>query len=122
MRKVALSPWVLFLGLTAGCGGGMPDLSNSGEPPPHGGTLKSLPGGTELVEIVKKDTPASQKSVTSEVSFYFFKNAYTPLSRNPSSGMLTLVNKKKVELKAEGDGTLTVQLDGKTRTIPLGDR
>jgi hypothetical protein len=98
-----------------------------------------LPGGTHLVEIVKKATPVSAKSVTSEVSFYLFKSAYTPFSPSPSSGTLTLTNNAKIELKAEGealvtppgppifqnsdvDGTLTVQLDGKTRTIPLGVR
>jgi hypothetical protein len=77
--------------------------------------------------------------VTSEVSFYFFKSAYTPFSPSPSSGTLTLVSGKKVELKPEGDalvtppgpplfakgevdGTITVDLAGSTKTIPLGVR
>jgi hypothetical protein len=139
MCKFALGAMILCFGLTIGCGGGAPDTSNPGEPPPHGGLLVKMPGGTGLVEIVKKDTSPSEKTVTAEASFYFFKSAYTAYSPSPSTGTLTPANGKKVELKAEGDalvtppgpplfkqgavdGTLTIELDGKTRTIPLGVR
>jgi hypothetical protein len=139
MCKFALGASIVCLGVMMGCGGGAPDTSNPGEPPPHGGTLIKLPGGTGLVEVVKKATSPSEKSVTAEVSFYFFKSAYTPYSPSPSSGTLTPANGKKVELKLEGealvtppgpplfkqgdpDGTLTVELDGSSKTIPLGVR
>ncbi len=139
MRTIMRAAWLLCVGFSIGCGGGPPSTSNPGEPPPHGGVSISVPGGTGLVEIVTKDTSKSQQSVTSEVSFYFFKSAYTPYSPAPSAGTLTLGNGEKVQLKSEGealvtppgpalfkkgvvDGTLTVQLDGASRTIPLGVR
>jgi hypothetical protein len=137
MGKFAFAVSVLCLGCALGCGGA-PSTLNPGPPPPHGGAVVNLPGGAGLVEIVKKATSGSEKTVTSEVSFYFFKDAYTPFSPAPSSGTLTLANAKKVELTPEGealvtppgrplfkgdvDGTLTVQLDGSTKTIPLGVR
>ncbi len=122
-----------------GCGSGPPSRSNPGEPPPHGGVSIKLPGSGGLVEIVKKESSAASQSITSEVSFYFFKDAYTPYSPTPSAGTLTLASGKKVALKPEGDalvtppgpalfkkgdvdGTLIVQLDGVNKTIPLGVR
>ncbi len=139
MRTTMRAAGLLCIGFSIGCGSGPPSTSNPGEPPPHGGVSVSMPGGTGLVEIVKKDTSESQQSVTSEVSFYFFKSAYTPYSPTPDAGTLTLGNGKKVQLRSDGDalvtppgpvlfnngdvdGTLTVQLDGASRTIPLGVR
>jgi hypothetical protein len=137
MRKIGRASSILFLGILIGCGGGAPDTSNPGEAPPHGGVVMNLPGGSGLIEIVKKDVPPSQANVTAEVAFYFFKKAYTPFSPNPSSGTLT-VGDKKVDLKADGealvtppgpplfkggvDGTLTVELEGTSKSIPLGVR
>jgi hypothetical protein len=139
MCKFSLAASAVLLGISLGCGGGPPSTSDPGKPPPHGGTLVNLPGGAGMVEVVHKGGSASAKSVTGEVSFYFFKDAYTPFSPSPSAGTLALANAKKVELKSEGetlvtppgpplfktgavDGTLTVQLDGTTKTIPLGVR
>jgi hypothetical protein len=90
------------------------------------------------VEVVKKAATSGKGPVTAEVSFYFLKDMSTPLSSPPTTGTLT-VGKKKVILKADGealvtpdgpplfpkgdvDGTLTVSLDGKETTIPLGLR
>ena len=43
--------------------------------------------------------------MTAEVSFYFYKNAYTPFSPSPSSGTLTLAERlKKVRAQAAGPG------------------
>ena len=131
-----------FLCLTStatliGCGGG-PSLSDSGPPPPHGGNLVRLPANAGYVEVVKKPSSSATTPMAGEVSFYFLKDASTPISPAPSSGTLT-VGKKKVALKPEGDalvtpegpplfpkgdvdGTLTVELDGKPVNIPMGIR
>ena len=120
-----------------GCGGG-PNLSDSGPPPPHGGNLVRLPANAGYVEVVKKPSSSATTPMTGEVSFYFLKDASTPISPAPSAGTLT-VGKKKVTLKPEGDalvtpegpplfpkgdvdGTLTVELDGKPVNIPMGVR
>ncbi len=139
MRWFTRVAGLLCLGISLGCGTGPPSTSDPGEPPPHGGVSIKLPGGTGLVEVVKKDSSASSQSISSEVSFYFFKDAYTPYSPTPSAGTLTLASGKKVALRPEGDalvtppgpalfkkgdvdGTLIVQLDGVNKTIPLGVR
>ena len=131
-----------FLCLTStatliGCGGG-PSLSDSGPPPPHGGNLVRLPANAGYVEVVKKPSSSATTPMAGEVSFYFLKDASTPISPAPSSGTLT-VGKKKVALKREGDalvtpegpplfpkgdvdGTLAVELDGKPVNIPTGIR
>jgi hypothetical protein len=120
--------------LFAGCGS--PLLSTPGLPPPHGGNVINLPGGKGFVEVVKKDIGTSKASVAGEVYFYFLKDINTPLSPAPSSGSLT-VGKRKVPLNVESeglvtptgpplfpkgdpDGTLTVELDGRTVNVPLG--
>jgi hypothetical protein len=112
--------------------------SNPGTPPPHSGNLIVLPGGKGYVEVVKKSGVSGKAPVTGEVAFYFLKDMSTPFSPAPSSGTLT-VGKKKVSLKSEGDalvtpegpplfakgdvdGALSVELDGKETTIPLGIR
>ncbi len=127
---------VLLFAVVMGCGGGV-STSDSGPPPAHGGNLLMLPGGKGYVEIVQKKGTAG-KSMSGEVSFYFLKDGATPLSGAPTAGTLT-VGKKAVELKSSGDalitpdgpplfpkggvdGTLTVQLDGKSTVIPLGMR
>jgi hypothetical protein len=127
----------LLLGAFIGCGGGPTTLSDGGPPPPHGGNLVMLPGGKGYVEVVQKKSTAGT-SMSGEVSFYFLKDGSTPLSPAPTAGTLT-VGKTKVELKPSGeglvtpdgpalfpkrgvDGTITVQLDGKSTTIPLGLR
>jgi hypothetical protein len=100
--------------------------------------LLALPGGKGQVEVVRKEGASGSAPVTAEVSFYFFKDAGTPYTPAPSAGTLT-VGKKTVALKPEGDalvtpiapplfpkgqldGDLTIELDGKPTTIPLGVR
>jgi hypothetical protein len=104
--------------------------------------IVTFPDGNGLLEVVKKEGASRSDSMTSEVSFYFFKSAFRPYSPAPTAGTLEVgQNKKlvKVALKAEGDalvtppgpalfrggdvdGSLTVELDGKPTTIPLGVR
>lgn len=120
-----------------GCGGG-PSLSDPGPPPPHGGNLLRLPANAGYVEVVKKPSSSATTPMTGEVSFYFLKDASTPISPTPTVGTLT-VGKKKVALKSEGDalvtpegpplfpkgdvdGILTVELGGKPVDIPMGIR
>jgi len=113
--------------------------SNPGTPPPHGGNLVKLRGGQGYVEVVKKAIASSKEPTTGEATFYFLKDTTVPYSPAPSSGTLT-VGDKKVTLKSEGDalvtptgpplffakgdvdGTLSVELDGKPINIPLGIR
>lgn len=135
MIRMARIGTLVLMSLFTGCGGGSL-TSNAGTPAPHGGSIINLPGGKGYVEVVKKDVGASKASVTSEVAFYFLKDMSTPYSPAPSSGTLT-IGKKKVTLSAEGeamvtpngpplfpkgdpDGTLSVELDGKTVNVPLG--
>jgi hypothetical protein len=138
MFKSARSGCLVFLGLLAGCGGGAPSTSYSGPPPPHQGSLITIPGSRGYVEVVKKEV-SGKSPVSAEVSFYFLKNdAATPYSPSPGAGTLA-VGKKKVNLKAEGDGLVTpngpplfpkggvdgwliVDLGGKSINIPLGLR
>jgi hypothetical protein len=94
-----------------------------------------LPEGGGLVEVVKK--PASPSS--SEVAFYFYKTPYKPFAPAPSWGTLKVGKDQAVTLKPEGDalvtppgkplfpsgevsGALTVELEKKTVTVPLGLR
>jgi len=139
MNPIARGGLFLVVGMLSGCGGGPPSTSNAGPPPPHSGNLKTMPGGKGYVEIVKKDAPSSTAPMTGEVSFYFLKeDGATPYSPAPSTGTLT-VGKKKVTLQPAGDGlatpngpplfakgdvdgNLSVELDGKPVTIPLGVR
>jgi hypothetical protein len=112
--------------------------SNPGIPPPHGGNLVKLHGGQGYVEVVKKAVASVKETTSGEATFYFFKDMTVPYSPAPSSGTLT-VGKKKMTLKSEGDalvtpsgpplfakgdvdGTLSVELDGKSINIPLGIR
>ncbi len=123
------------MSLFTGCAGGSPTW-NPGTPPPHGGSVINLPGGKGYVEVVKKDVGSSKAPVTGEVSFYILKDMSTSYSPTPSTGTLT-VGKKQVSLNAEGgalvtpngpplftkgdpDGTLSVEIDGKTLNVPLG--
>ena len=125
-------------GTCAGCGDSPPSTSNSGTPPPHGGKLIKLSNGRGYVEVVKKATATSETSVSGEVSFYFYKDTYTPYSPAPGAGTITW-NKKSLALAAEGDalvtppgrplfankevdGLLQVELTGQATTIPLGVR
>jgi len=126
---------LIIMSLFTGCGGDSL-TSNPGTPPPHGGSIINLPGGKGYVEVVKKDIGSSKNSVTGEVTFYFLKDMSTSYSPAPGTGTLT-VGKKKVILNAEGealvtpngpplfakgdpDGTLSVELDGRTVNVPLG--
>jgi hypothetical protein len=138
MFKIARSSCLVFLGLLAGCGGGAPSTSDAGPPPPHKGSLITIPGSKGYVEVVKKEV-SGKSPVSAEVSFYFLKDdAATPYSPTPAAGTLA-VGKKKVNLKAEGDGLVTpngpalfptggvdgwlnVDLGGKSINIPLGLR
>ncbi len=138
MVRIARAGCLVFLGVLAGCGGSAPSTSDSGPPPPHKGNLIAIPGGMGYVEVVKKEVSESSP-VGAEVSFYFLKDdGKTPFSPSPGSGTLA-IGKKKVDLKAEGDGLVTpdgpplflkggvdgilsVELDGKSINIPLGVR
>jgi hypothetical protein len=130
--------YLITLGLIFGCVGcgGRVSTANPGPPPPHGGRLILLPDGTGLIEVVKKKGTAP---MTGEVSFYFFKDAYTPYEPAPESGILVIDDQRKVPLQADGDalvtstgpvlfgdddvdGVLSVELDGEPRQIPLGIR
>ena len=128
---------ILLAALLTGCGQGSL-TSDPGTPPPHGGKLVKLPGGQGYVEVVKKAVTSSKESTSGEAAFYFLKDMTDPYSPAPSSGTLT-VGKKKVTLKSEGDalvtptgpplfaksdvdGILSVDLDGKPISIPLGVR
>jgi hypothetical protein len=139
MAKIVRAAALVLLGILSGCGGGTPSTSNAGPPPPHQGNLKTLPGGKGYVEVVQKTATSPTTSLTGEVSFYFLKeDGTTPFTPAPTSGTLT-VGKKKVALQIEGDGlatpsgaplfpkggvdgVLSVELDGKPVTIPLGVR
>jgi hypothetical protein len=140
MDKIPRVVCVLLLGLATGCGGGPPSLSDPGTPPPHRGTLVRIHGGKQFVEVVQKKAASATEPMTGEVSFYFLKeDGTTPVSPAPAAGTLE-VGRKKVALKPEGDalvtpsgpplfakiggvdGTLSVELDGKPVTIPLGVR
>jgi hypothetical protein len=113
--------------------------NDPGPPPPHGGSIINLPNGAGIVEVVTKPAPKGTASVTSELALYFYKDAFTPYSPAPNTGTLTLGPAKKVTLNADGgglvtppgpplfangevDGSVTVDLDGKAQTIPLGLR
>ncbi len=138
MFKIARSGCFVFLGLLAGCGGGVPSTSDSGPPPPHQGNRIAISGGQGYVEVVKKEV-SGRSPISAEISFYFLRNdGTTPISPSPAAGTLT-VGKRKVDLKAEGDGLVTptglplfpksgvdgmlsVNLDGKSINIPLGLR
>lgn len=126
---------VLALLVGGGCSDA-PSTANPGEPPPHGGRLVFFRDGTGLIEVVKKE---GTDPMTAEVSFYFFKEAYTPYEPTPESGVLVIDGTRKVSLQADGDalvtptgpvlfadqdvdGVLSVELDGETRQIPLGLR
>ncbi len=138
MFRIARTGCLVVLGVLAGCGGGAPSTLDPGTPPPHKGNLITIPGGKGFVEIVQKEV-SGKSPVSAEVSFYFLKeDGTTPISPSPGAGTLT-VGKKKVDLKAEGDGLVTpngpplfpkggmdgvlsVELDGKSVNIPLGVR
>jgi hypothetical protein len=98
--------------------------------------LVSFPDGTGLVEIVRKSGP---EPINSEVSFYFFTDAWTPYEPAPTAGVLVMGDGRKVSLHGDGealvtppgpvlfadgevDGVLRVELDGETMQIPLGVR
>ncbi len=138
MFRIAHSGCLAFLGLVAGCGGGVPSTSYSGPPPAHKGNLVAISGGKGYVEIVKKEV-SGKSPVSAEISFYFLRDdGATLYSPSPSAGTLT-VGKKMVDLKVEGDGLITpngpplfpksgidgmlrVELDGKPINVPLGLR
>jgi hypothetical protein len=138
MFKIARSGCLVFLGLLAGCGGGVPSTSYSGPPAPHKGNRIAISGGQGYVEVVKKEV-SGRSPISAEISFYFLRDdGSTPYSPSPAAGTLT-VGKRKVDLKAEGDGLVTptglplfpksgvdgmlrINLDGKSINIPLGLR
>jgi hypothetical protein len=114
-------------------------MSNPGTPPPHDGRLIKLANGQGYVEVVKKATTPSDPSVDGEVSFYFYKDTYTPLSPAPTTGTFTTLNKKRLTLKSAGealvtppgrplfaktdvDGFLEVELGGQSLAVPLALR
>ena len=124
-----------ILGLVVGCGGAL-STTDPGPPPPHGGTLVFFPDGTGLVEIVKKN---GADSLASEISFYFFKDAWTSYEPAPGTGVLVMEDGREVSLVADGDalvtpsgpalfedrevdGVLRVEFGAETKQIPLGIR
>jgi len=126
-----------FMALVVGCGCNRSlSTADPGDPPPHGGRIVRFADGSGFIEVVKKEGPAP---ITAEVSFYFFKNAYTPYEPEPGSGVLMIDEKRRVPLRAEGDalvtptgpvlfadqevdGVLSIELGGKSRQVPLGMR
>ncbi len=127
---------VVILGIAIGCGSDG-RIGNAGPPPPHGGSLLPILKGKSFVEIVKKD---GKSPMSSEVAFYFYKNAaYAPYTPEPDSGTLTVGKNKKITLKADGgglvtpegpvlfanrdvEGVLMVELGGEDAKIELGVR
>ncbi len=120
----------------SGCGG--TGALDGGPKPPHDGELITLPGGKGYVEVVTKKAASPKTPLDGELSFYFLKDASTPLSPAPSTGTLK-VGKSEVKLESQGDalvtpkgppllqkgnldGLLKVDLDGQTVNIPLGVR
>ena len=118
-----------------GCEPGPPSTTATGPPAPHQGSVIELPGGEGYVEIVQKQPTSPKAPLDKELSFYFLKDMTTPLAPAPTTGTLA-VGKKTVALKADGDalvtplgppifpqgdleGTLSVDLDGGSKTIPL---
>ncbi len=139
MPKIAPISLALLLGLLAGCSS-RPSLSDPGPEPPHKGIVQSIPGTKTVVEVVQKKVASPREPVDGEVTFYFLQqDGTTPISPAPSSGTLT-VGKKTIALKPQGDGlatpsgpplfarsggidgTLSVELEGKSISIPLGVR
>jgi hypothetical protein len=139
MPKIAPIGFALVLGLLAGCSS-RPSLSNAGPEPPHKGNLLLIPASKTYLEIVQKKVASPKEPVDGEVTFYFLKeDGTTPVSPAPTGGTLT-VGKKTITLKPQGDGlatpsgpplfaksegvdgTLSVELDGKSVNIPLGVR
>jgi hypothetical protein len=138
MTEVARVGCLAFIVALSGCGGGFPSTSNAGPPPPHGGNLIAVRGEKIFVEVVQKESGSAKTPMNAEVSFYFLDNSSAPYSPAPTSGTL-VIGKKKVTLKADDgglitpagppifpkggvDGTLSVELDGKLMSIPLGVR
>jgi hypothetical protein len=139
MVKMARIAGSLLLGISLGCGGGPPSM-DSGPGAPHQGNLVRIAGGQGYVEVVHKQAASPTAPMTGEVTFYFLKDdGKTPVSPAPTSGTLT-VGKQKIALKPDGDGlttpngpalfaksggvdgTLSVELDGKSVNVPLGVR
>jgi hypothetical protein len=127
--------WILGLVAAGGCSGAL-STADPGVPPPHGGTLVYFPDGTGVVEVVKKE---GSDPISAEVSFYFFKDAWTPYKPAPASGVLVMDDSQKLSLQADGealvtptgpaffrdrdvDGVLRIELGGETKQIPLGVR
>ena len=119
-----------LVGLVAGCG-----PTNSNKPPPNGGEVIAVPGRKGFVEVVKKKGPSP---ITAEVSFYFYKDAFTPYDFPPESGVLLLEGNRKVALEVDGDalvtptgptlfegrdveGIVSVELNGDDVKIQLGE-
>jgi hypothetical protein len=126
---------LLGLLFSGGCSSKI-STADPGPPPPHGGTIVFFPDRSGVVEVVKKD---GKEPMISEVSFYFFADAWTPYEPAPESGVLVLSDERTISLKADGDalvtppgpplfadgdvdGVLRVTIDGETRQIPLGVR
>lgn len=62
-----------------GCGGSSPSLESA--PPPHQGSMISLPDGKGSVEVVKKTVDASSKTTSGEVAFHFLQSGNAPCRR-----------------------------------------
>lgn len=138
MRLSLSAVGFLFALSITGCGSSSGLTTNPGPPPPHGGEIVYMNGDQGIVEVVKKNVSSPKESVDAEVSFYFYKDAFTPITPPPTSGSL-IVTKKKIALKPSGDalvtpsgpalfarsdldGSLTVEIDGKPVAIRLGVR
>ena len=139
-RVRPLFRWLVYcsLGFAVGCGGDALSTSDSGTPPPHSGMLIPVPGGKCFIEVVKKD---GQAPITSEVSFYLYRDRYyTPYDPVPESGELLVGGKQKIPLKPdeegclvtpsgpvlfakkEVEGLLSLEIDGENCQIPVGIR
>ena len=123
---------IMTIGLLAGCGRGGINTDNPGTPPPHNGTLVVLPEVSGYMEVVIGNGSGP------EIAVYFLKDTKTPFDPAPTSAILKINEKQKIELKPENGGLVTptgpklfkneptgdvfVEIAGRKLTVPLNLR
>ena len=134
-RTIFLAICLTSLLAMSGCGPKI-QTDDPGPPPPHGGRLIPFADKSGVLEVVRKE---GSEPMTGEVSFYFYLEGFTPFDPAPEAGIFVLANDQTISLESNGeglatpqgpilfpdrevDGTLTVELDGEKRVIPLGVR
>ena len=106
MRRTHKAATLVFAAALAGCDSSHSLTANPGPPPPHGGKIMPLKGDQGFVEIVQKRASRPKDIMEEELAFYFYKDAYTPISPTPASGTL-VVGRKKITLKPSGEALVT---------------